>query len=157
MDSSLDLREGAQEDGGLTLELFVEGERFACASVSGDALIEMQTLLGIDRGGLRKQMEGSLTERLERDLERATLTVPVRTSSAASPNPAERLVSRYVYDVPERIETGVCWYDVASDVVGPSTAPSLVRHRMRLAARTLTRKSPGVLRVLFDILESAAS
>jgi hypothetical protein len=96
-------------------------------------------------------------ERLERDLERARITMPVRTSSTTSPNSAGRLASQYAYDVGEKIEAGVTWYDVASDVVGPDSAPPLVRHRMRLAARRLTRKPPGALRVLLNILEAASS
>ena len=86
LDRSLDLRERDQADGGLTVELFVEGERVGYASVGGDALTDMETLLGTSRAELRKQLETALLERLERDLVRVRITTPVRTSSTTYPN-----------------------------------------------------------------------
>ena len=157
LDRSLDLRERDQADGGLTVDLFVEGERVAYASVGGDALTDMKTLLGTSRADLRKQLETALMERLERDLVRVRITTPVRTASTTNPDSAGRLASQYVYDVGEKIEAGVTWYDVASDVVGPASAPPLVRHRMRLAARRLRGKAPGALRVVLDILDQISS
>jgi hypothetical protein len=153
----LDVRERDQTDGGFSVELFVEGERVAEASVRGEALTDMRALLGMQREDVRKQLETALLERLERELARVTVTVPVRIPSAASPNSQGRLVGQYVYDVAEKIETGLSWYDVASDVVGPDSAPAIVRHRMRLEAQRLTRKPAGPLRLLLDFLEAASS
>ena len=146
-------------EGGVRLELHAEGQRVASAGADADAVSDMDSLLGVDRRGLRSLLESALVERFELEQGMVDLGVPrvvAQTDAASSDD--RRLVSQYVRRGPESIAVGVVWYDPSSDTTGPDSVHAAVRSKMRTAARRqLAEKPRSAVQVVVELLDAMSS
>jgi hypothetical protein len=126
-------------EGGLVLELRVEGERLATARASADVLAQMTADFGTARDGMRTFLEETLLRSLKQQLGKVEVSQP-----KAIPAGGLRFVSRYVYRDFDTIHTGVVWYDVPLSTTGPENLAAVVRNKMRSEVhRLLTEASPN--------------
>ena len=154
-DRPFELREVVDAEG-ITVELFVEGERLFSGRVGHVDLAEMFRMLRLAREDVVAQLGRELVARFEQERARVNLSPPVLASPAGGDG--DRLVSRYVTDSGAGVEAGIAWYDISSRSVGPDHLPVLVRSRMRDAVhRKLTETRPSALRVLLGVLDGMSS
>ena len=140
-DLPYEIRDVADPDGGLILELHAEGQRIATARARADVLADMGTMLGLKPEGVHALLEKALVDQLKHQLAKVDVAPP----EPATPD-GLRFVSRYVYRDFDDISTGVVWYDVSSSTTGPENLPPVVRNKMRFEVhRKLTEKSPNAL------------
>jgi hypothetical protein len=142
------IRDIAEPSGGIRLELWVEQQRVATASVPSDRLSDMGTVLGMDRDAVRAQLERALLAQLRHQLAKVEVDSP-----RADPPGGLRFVSRYIYRDFDDITAGVVWYDVPSSTTGPDDLPAVIRNKMRFEVhRQLTTRSPNT-HELVELLE----
>jgi hypothetical protein len=126
-------------EGGIVLELRVEGATVSTARAAGDVLAQMSVELGSDRDGVREFLKETLVREFKQQLAKVELAPP-----KAIPAGGLRYVSRYVYRDFGTIYTGVVWYDVPSSTTGPENLAAVVRNKMRFEVhRMLTETSPN--------------
>jgi hypothetical protein len=134
-----DIREIPDPEGGLVLELWVEGARGSTARASADVLAQMAADFGTARDGMRAFLEETLVRNFKQQLGKVELSPP-----KAIPAGGLRFVSRYVYRDFDTIYTGVVWYDVPASTTGPEDLAAVVRNKMRTEVhRLLTEASPN--------------
>jgi hypothetical protein len=147
-DLQYEIREIADPQGGLILELHAEGQRVAGARTAGDVLGNMEQHLGMGREGVRTILESALVEHLKHQLAKVEVTPP-----QADPPGSLRFVSRYTYRDFDDISVGVVWYDVRTSTTGPDDLPAVVRNKMRFEVHSkLTDQSPNA-RGMVDLLK----
>jgi hypothetical protein len=126
-------------EGGLVLELRVEGKRLAAARASADVLAQIAADFETPRDGMRTFLEATLVRSLKQQLGKVEVSQP-----KAIPAGGLRFVSRYVYRDSDTIHTGVVWYDVPLSTTGPENLAVVVRNKMRSEVhRLLTEASPN--------------
>lgn len=127
-----EFREPPSSDGGLTIELLVDGVLYARAEVSAEVLSDLRTQLGLDRSSVTEQLRKALHD---------SLVLPgrfVEISDLKESTPL-RFTARYTYRARDQVSTGLVWYDVRSSLTGPETVSALVRNKMRTEVhQTLT-------------------
>jgi hypothetical protein len=134
-----EIREIPDPQGGLVLELRVEGERLATARASADVLAQMAADFGTARDGMHTFLEETLVRSLKQQLGKVEVSKP-----KAIPAGGLRFVSRYVYRDLDTIHTGVVWYDVPLSTTRPEVLAAVVRNKMRSEVhRLLTEASPN--------------
>jgi hypothetical protein len=133
-----DIREIPDPEGGLVLELWVEGARVSTARASGDVLAQMAADFGTARDGMRAFLGETLARNFKQQLGKVELSPP-----KAIPAGGLRFVSRYVYRdldtiYTRRARTGTlvwpascvltpCWVPFGPD----GAALDLIRRRRR--------------------------
>jgi hypothetical protein len=138
-DMKFETREIPDADGGLVLELRVEGKTAATARASADVLAQLNADLGSNRDNVKTFLEETLARDLKQQLAKVELTPP-----KAIPAGGLRFVSRYTYRDFETIYTGVVWYDVPTSLTGPEDLAAVVRNKMRSEVhRLLTDDAPN--------------
>jgi hypothetical protein len=151
-----EIREVAEPDGGLCLELHAEGERIATARARAAPLTDMEGMLGLGRADVRVVLESALVDRFEHELAK----VDVASPKLATPRGGSdgRFVSRYVHQDVEGIAAGVVWYDGSTNTTGPGGVPAIVRSKMRSQVQhELAEKPPSALRFVIDVLDGMSS
>jgi len=147
-DLSYEIREIADPEGGLNLELHAEGERVAAARARADVLTDMERQVGVSREDVRGILESALVDQLKHKLAKVEVTPP----RADSPG-GLRFVSQYTYRNVDDISVGIVWYDVPTSMTGPEDLPAVVRNKMRLEVHSkLTDQSPNA-RGIVDLLK----
>ncbi len=145
-DLQYDIREGQDPEGGIVLELWVDGACVSTATASANVLEQMAVDLGTAREDMRALLEEKLVENFKQQLAKVELTPP-----KAIPAGGLRFVSRYVYRDFGNVYAGVVWYDVPTGKTGPEDLSALVRNKMRTEVhRHLTEASPNA-RVIVDL------
>lgn len=151
-----EIREVAEPDGGLCLELHVEGERLATARARAAPLADMEGMLGLSRADVRIALESALVDRFEHEL--AKVDVASLKLATGSDGDEGRFVSRYVHQDLEGIAVGVVWYDCSTSTTGPKGVPAIVRSRMRSEAQhKRAEQGPSALRFVIDVLHGMSS
>jgi len=147
-DLSYEIREIADPEGGLNLELHAEGERVAAARARADVLTDMERQVGVSREDVRGILESALVDQLKHKLAKVEVTPP----RADSPG-GLRFVSQYTYRNVDDISVGIVWYDVPTSMTGPEDLPAVVRNKMRFEVHSkLTDQSPNA-RGIVDLLK----
>jgi len=124
------IQERTSPDGGLTLELSIEGERRAVATASGDVVEQMLTQFGLTRKQVVYNLKSELLEVLKhKQVETVNIYDPIE-----DPEHDLRFSSRYALHSrnENQIQAGIVWYDVPSSTTGPDDLPAIVRNSMRL-------------------------
>jgi hypothetical protein len=153
-----EIREVAEPDGGLCLELHAEGERIATARARGAALADLEGMLGLRRADVRVALESALVDRFEHELTKVDIASPKLATSHGSDGDDGRFVSRYQHQDFEGIAVGVVWYDSSTSTTGSDGVPAIVRSKMRSEVqRKLAEKRPGALRFLVEVLHGVSS
>lgn len=143
-----EIRERADVEGGLWLELVVEGEVTGTARASADALESMRLQLGLDRHGVAGELSTALEKLLRNQLEKVTLSEPVE-----DPTRPLRFRASYAYRDHRNVEAGLVWYDVSSSETGPEELSAIVRNKMRLEVHRKLTGSGGAARALVELHE----
>jgi hypothetical protein len=141
-----DIREIPDPDGGLVVELRVEGDRVATARASADVLAQMAADFGTARDAMRTFLEETLVRNFKQQLGKVEVSQP-----KAIPAGGLRFVSRYVYRDFDTIYTGVVWYDVPSGTTGPDNLAAVVRNKMRSEVHGLLTESSPNARSIVDL------
>ncbi len=146
-DLHYEIRDVADPEGGLVLELWADGRRIATARTHADVLVQMEEQLGVDPSSIRATLEGALVGQLKHQLPK------VEIDQLKPVVPGElRFVARYTYRDFDDIETGLVWYDVPRGATSPDALPAVVRNQMRFEVhRALTDQSPKA-RGIVDLL-----
>jgi hypothetical protein len=157
-DPPFDLREVADESGGICLELHAEGHRISTARARGDALADLGTL-GFKRADTRALLEAALTRDFSDEQAKVELAVPRPAGSGDGSNRSGvRFVSHYVHRGAEALVVGAVWYDSSSNTTGPDGVPPIVRSKMRTAVqRKLAEKRPTAWRFVVELLDGMSS
>lgn len=138
-----EIRERKDPDGGVVLELIVEGSLFARATASSTMLDDLQTELGYDRDAviaeLRKSLRGALKAQKQF----------VEISDLKEGTPL-RFTARFTHRLKDEISMGMVWYDVNSSTTGPDDLPAVVRNEMRLQVLRKLTSDGTVARALVD-------
>jgi len=143
-----EIRDVADPQGGLILELLAEGQRVAAARAQADVLADMERQLGVGRAEVRAILASALVDQLKHQLAKVEVTPP-----QAEPPGGLRFVSRYTYRDFDDISVGLVWYDVPTSVTGPEGLPAVVRNKMRFEVHSkLTDRSPNA-RGIVDLLK----
>jgi len=153
-----EIREVAEPDGGLCLELRAEGQRIATARARGGPLADMERMLGLRPADVRVALESALVDRFEHELANVDVASPKLATSRDGEGEDGRFVSRYRYEDFEGIAVGVVWYDCATSTIGSDGVPAIVRSKMRSAVQhKLAEKRPSALRFVIDVLHGMSS
>lgn len=141
-----ELSESTTPDGGVVVELFVEGNLFARASASPTVLADMQCALGVDRGTVVADLREHLLNALKSHAQMVSIKGIVE-----DPKKRLRYEGRFSLQLGKEITPGHVWYDVTESTTGPASVPAVVRNKMRHEVhRRLT--SPGSsARALVDL------
>ncbi len=147
-DVQYEIRDIADPQGGLILELHAEGQRVACARARADVLEDMERHLDLKRDAVRGLLEAALVDHLKHHLAKVEVTPP-----QAEPPGSLRFISRYTYRDFDDVSVGVVWYDVSTSTTGPDDLPAVVRNKMRFEVHSkLTDQSPNA-RGMLDLLK----
>ena len=141
-----EIREIADPEGGVSLELLVEGRGIARAGASADVLETMKSRLGIDHRGVVDDLRSALEDLLKNQLAKVSVSDPIE-----DPDMPLRFHARYTYRDHDDISTGVVWYDVNTSSTGPVELPAIVRNKMRLEVHRKLTSEGGAARALVDI------
>jgi len=141
-----EIRQASAPDGGVTLELFVEGEPVARAAASASVLDDMRTVLGHQRDAVVADLRKALLDVLKTQGQFVEILEP-----AEDPKKKLRFVSRYVYRLLDDVSTGVVWYDVTESATGPESVPAVVRNRMRQDVHRKLTDPGSAARALVDL------
>ena len=154
-----EIREVAEPDGGLCLELHAEGERIATARARAAQLVDMEGMLGLRRAEVRVALESALVARFEHELSKVDVDSPkLATSREGEGGDDGRFVSGYLHQDSEGIAVGVVWYDCSTSTTGSDRVPAIVRSKMRSEVQhELAAKRPSVLRLVVDMLHGMSS
>ncbi|MEX1366146.1 MAG: hypothetical protein AB1Z98_23680 [Nannocystaceae bacterium] len=141
-----EIRNVADPSDGIRLELFVEGERVATATATGDVLDGIRSLLGVSAESVEDDLRASLVALLKGQLEKVALTEPLE-------DPAQplRFRSKYTYRDFGEIRTDVVWYDVQASETGPEGVPAVVRNKMRHEVHRLLTGAGSRAREIVDL------
>lgn len=138
-----EIRSGTAADGGVMLELVVEGSVLARATVSSDVLDDLRTELGYDRDAVIAELRKSLRDALK--TQKGFVEI-----SDLKEGPPLRFIARFTNRLKDEISTGVVWYDVNSSTTGPADLSPVVRNEMRFEVlRRLTSEGTNA-RALID-------
>lgn len=144
-----EIREVGRSDGGLTLELTIEGARLVRASANEDVIEQMKSQFGFSRQDVVEELRRSLESYLKNQLAIVKISDPEE-------DPVQRLrfVSRFSLLSRENndIRAGVVWYDVPGSTTGPEDLPAIVRNRMRLEVHQKLTSSGSEARGLVELL-----
>ena len=154
-----EIREVAEPEGGLCLELHAEGQRIATARARAAALADMEGMLGLRRADVRVALESALVARFEHELSKVDVDSPKRaTSHDVSDGGDGRFVSCYLHQDSEGIAVGVVWYDCSTSTTGSDDVPAIVRSKMRSEVQhELAKKRPSALRLVVEALHGMSS
>jgi hypothetical protein len=154
-----EIREVAEPDGGLCMQLHAEGEHIVTARARGAALAEMAGMPGWKRADVRIALQATLVERFEAELANVDVASPrLATCGAGADGGDRRFASRYVHRDFDDTTVGVVWYDCSTDTTGPVGVPAIVRSRMRSEVRQkLAEKRPSALRFVIEVLHGMSS
>jgi hypothetical protein len=138
-----EIRERTAPDGGVVLELVVEGSLLARATASSTALDDLRTELGYDRAAVVADLRRSLRGVFKTEKQFVEI-------SDMKEGPPLRFAARFTYRLKDEIATGMVWYDVNSSTTGPDDLSPVVRNEMRFEVlRRLTREGSNA-RALVD-------
>jgi hypothetical protein len=153
-----DVREVADESGGVCLELHAEGHRISIARARGDALADLG-MLGFSRADTRALLEAALTRDFGDEQAKVDLGVPRQTGAAnGESRSGKRFVSHYAHRDAEAIVVGAVWYDASSNTTGPDGVHPIVRSKMRAVVRSkLAEKRPTAWRFVVELLDGMSS
>lgn len=144
-----EIRERPDPEGGLVLELIVEGERIATARASHEVLLQMQETLGMERAAVDAELRTALREHLKRPLQKVlALSIPREV-----PPQSLRFISEYTYRDLDVLHAGVIWYDVPANATGPESVPEVVRNKMRSEVHKQLTAGTTKTRELIELLE----
>lgn len=141
-----EITEHPTDDGGVAMELAVQGSMVARATVSGPRLAEMFGVLGFDRASVIAGVRATLSQVLR------TQGQFVNISDIAE-NPSRPLYfnGRYHYRLGEEVSTGLVWYNVTATETGPEDVPAVVLHKMRTEVHRRLTTAGSVARSLVDL------
>jgi hypothetical protein len=143
-----EIRESEDPDGGLILELHVEGQRVATARARADVLGDMQRVLGMSRSDVRADLEAALVTQASHHLAKVEVSPP-----RADPPGGLRFVSQYKYHGSDGVSTGIVWYDVPTSTTGPDELPAVVLNQMRFEVHSKLTSQNSNARGLVDLLK----
>ncbi len=140
-----EIREAAAPDGGVVLELVVEGAVFARASASSADLDALKDVRGDQRDDVIATLRQALIDALKTQGQFVTISDPLE-----DPEQELRFSSRYIYRLRDNISTGVVWYNVTESTTGPESLPAVVRNKMRYAVHRKLTEPGSVARALVE-------
>lgn len=141
-----EIKEMAVPDGGIALELVVEGSTMARASASKNILDDLEKVLGIGRAQVGLELRRSLRDVLKTSLQFVEIADVAEDSSRPL-----RFTGRFTYRFRDEISTGLVWYDVTTSATGPEDAPAVVRNRMRYEVHRRLTEDGTAARALVDL------
>jgi hypothetical protein len=140
-----EVRKTSLADGGVELELLVDGKVVARASATRTALDNMRDTLGVE--------EKSILESL-RDALLATLTLPGQfveiSDIKEEPGRPLRFNGRFTHRVRDRVSSGVVSYDVNTSATEPRDLPAVILNKMRTEVHHRLTSEGSTARRLVD-------
>jgi len=124
--AAYEIRELADPDGGLILQLVVEDQVTGTARASCDMLHDMNAMLGMGSEEVTKLLRKALREHMIRELEKVTIS-----QIHQIPDHELHFAASYVYRDFDNIQTGAVWYDVPTGHTGPDSVPAVVKNLLR--------------------------
>lgn len=141
-----EIRERPVPDGGLLLELVVEGASAARARASADVLADMNTVLRMSRDDVAQQLRRALLETLRSQGQ--LVDVADIVEDARQPL---RFTGRFTHRLRDDVATGLVWYDVKTSMAGPENLPAVVRNKMRFEVHRKLTGDGSAARALVDL------
>ena len=141
-----EVREVPDPEGGIRLELRVEGKRVATASAAADVLDDMQHLLGLTREVVAADLRSSLVDLLKNQLEKVTLT-----ALQEDPETPLKYRCKYTYRDFDDVYSGLVWYDVQASETGPEAVPAIARNSLRHEVHRLLTSDGSRAREIVDL------
>ena len=141
-----EIRETATPDGGVALELVVEGSIVAHATVSAALFDAMRTELGLTREAVIGDLRKSLLAALKTQGQFVEIT-----DVKEDPRQQLRFSGRFTHRLWDKVSTGVVWYEVDTSATGPEDLPAVVRNKMRLAVHRELTDAGTAARALVDL------
>jgi hypothetical protein len=141
-----EIREGADPDGGLLLELVVEGTTVARARASAGVLADMDTVLGLSREAVAQQLRQALLETLRSQGQFVEVADVVEDTHRPL-----RFTGRFTHRLRDDVATGLVWYDVNTSMTGPEDLPAVVRNKMRFEVHRKLTGDGSAARALVDL------
>lgn len=141
-----EIREVPDPEGGLRLELHIEGKRISTASASADVLHALQETLGLTRDSVAADLRSSLVDLLKNQLEKVTLTPPQE-----DPQTPLRYRCKYTYRDFDDVYSGLVWYDVQASETGPEGVPAIARNKLRHEVHRLLTSDGSRAREIIDL------
>src|SRR5258708_37603601 len=120
------VREVPDPDGGVALELWVEGSRLGRAAASADILADMRAMLHLDRNAVAAELRSALLEFLKNELDTVEISEPVE-----DPGKKLHFHSKFTLKTRDLIRPGVVWYDGTESTTRPEGLPAIARNKMR--------------------------
>jgi hypothetical protein len=133
---SCQIRECAAPDGGLLLELTVEGQEppYARATVSGEQLALLRTWFGLERSDVVSHLHQALLKSFRKDYFTTEITNVIQV-----PPFRLRYLGWFTFRADREISTGITWYDLLGDQSWPELDDPILRYAMKA--------------IVFDILD----
>jgi hypothetical protein len=141
-----EIRDLPMADGGLDLELWVEGSRVARARVSAEVLRKIEETLGTSREEVKVDLKQRLQDVIKIQGQFVELSEPIE-----SPEDSLRFVSRFVWRLHDELSTGIVWYDVTESATGPESLSIVVRNKMRYEVHRKLTEPDGAARALVEL------
>jgi len=141
-----EIREGTTPDGGVRLELSVEGSVVAHATANASVLDDMHSLLGSTRMSVIEHLRDAL-----RDLMRSQWQLVEVDQIIEDPNQRLKFYGRFTHRLRDELSTGLVWYDVRSSMTGPEDVPAVVRNKMRAEVHRKLTEDGSAARALVDL------
>jgi len=141
-----EIREAPDPEGGVRLDLRVEGKRIATASAAYDVLEAMSHQLGLTREAVADDLRTSLLDLLKNQLDKVTVTEP-----REDPQRSLRFRSKYTYRDFDNVVSGLVWYDVQTSETGPYGVPAIARNKLRHEVHRLLTGDGSRAREIVDL------
>ena len=141
-----EIRKGAAPDGGLLLELVIEGATLARAGANAAMLVDLDATLGLSRDAVAERLSDALREALRSQGQYVELTDIVEDAGRPL-----RFKGRFTHRLRDEIATGLVWYDVRSSTTGPEELPAVVRNKMRFEVHRKLTGEGSAARALVDL------
>ena len=138
-----EIRNGKAADGGVALELVVEGSVLARAKASSVMLDDLRTELGYERDAVITELAKSLMDVLKTQKQFVEI-------ADMKEHPPLRFTARFTHRLKDEISTGTVWYDVPSSTTGPDGLPPVVRNEMRFEVLRRLTSDGTAARALVD-------
>lgn len=133
-------------NGGLVLELFVEGAHVARASASAPILADMHAVLGLSRDSVAQHLRQALLDALTSQGQFVEIADIIE-----DPAHALRFMGRYTHRFRDEVVTGLVWYDVKTSATGPDDVAAMVRNKMRFKVHRKLTEDGSAARALVDL------
>lgn len=143
-----EIRERASADGGVVLELVVEGAPIARATASAAILDDLRTERGLGREAALAHLRSALLDALKTQGQ----FVELRDLREHEGKPLHYSAT-FVYRLGPEVSTGLVWYDVNTSTTGPDDVPAVVRNKMRNEVHRALTAEGSVARALVDLHE----